>query len=66
MNKFSLNHELLGRILGPTRGQGSDISRLSLKANGNVVPRQKYITLNTTELYINTEKKKFETFDALI
>ena len=42
------------------------MSQWVLKANVNVVPRQTSMPLNTIELYIDTKKKKRETFDVLV
>ena len=38
-SKFPFNQELLGRVLGPARGEGNEMSQWILKPNGNVVPR---------------------------
>ena len=37
---FPHNHEVLGRVLGPARGEGNEMAQWVLKANGRVVPRQ--------------------------
>ena len=37
---FPNNKEVLGRVLGPARGDGNEMSQWSLKANGRVVPRR--------------------------
>jgi hypothetical protein len=36
--KFPFNREILGRILGPAKGEGNEMAQWVLKANGNVVP----------------------------
>ena len=36
---FPHNCEVLGRVLGPTRGEGNEMTQWVLKANGQVVPR---------------------------
>ena len=36
--KFPFNKEVLGRILGPAKGEGNEMAQWVLKANGNVVP----------------------------
>ena len=36
---FPHNHEVLGRVLGPARGEGNEMAQWVLKANGRVVPR---------------------------
>jgi hypothetical protein len=38
--KFPFNREVLGRVLGPARGEGNEMAQWVLKANGNVVPRR--------------------------
>jgi hypothetical protein len=38
--KFPFNREVLGRVLGPAKGEGNDMAQWILKANGNVVPRR--------------------------
>ena len=37
---FPHNHEVLGRVLGPARGEGNEMAQWVLKANGKVVPRR--------------------------
>ncbi len=36
-NKFPCNKEVLGRVLGPAKGEGNEMAQWILKANGNVV-----------------------------
>ena len=36
------------------------------KANGNVVPRHNLLPLNVADMHSPEEKKKCETFDALV
>ena len=64
--KFPHNQEVLGRILGPARGEGNEMAQWVLKADGNVVPRCSIQPLQTAEIYIDSEKKKRELFDKLI
>jgi hypothetical protein len=64
--RFPFNKEVLGRVLGPAKGEGNDMAQWILKANGNVVPRRTLRPLNTAELHSNTEAKKRKIFDALI
>ena len=35
---FPHNQEVLGRVLGPARGEGNELAQWVLKSNGNVVP----------------------------
>ena len=37
---FPHNQEVLGRVLGPARGEGNELSQWVLKSNRNVVPRR--------------------------
>ena len=64
--KFPFNREVLGRALGPARGEGNEMAQWILKANGKVVPRRTHRPLSVSEIHSETEKKKRETFDALI
>ena len=40
MAAFPHNREVLGRVLGPARGEGNEMAQWVLKANGKVVPRR--------------------------
>ena len=40
MAGFPHNHEVLGRVLGPARGECNEMAQWVLKANGKVVPRR--------------------------
>jgi hypothetical protein len=64
--KFPFNREVLGRVLGPAKGEGNDMAQWILKANGNVVPRRTLRPLNTAELHSVTEAKKRQVYDVLI
>ena len=63
---FPHNQEVLGRVLGPARGEGNELSQWVLKSNGNVVPRRTVRALQLAEVHSNTEKRKWDIFDALI
>ena len=63
---FPFNREILGRVLGPAKGEGNEMAQWVLKANGNVVPRRTIRPLQVAELHSPTEIKKRDTFDALI
>lgn len=65
-NKFPFNREVLGRILGPARGEGNEMAQWILKANGNVVPRRSHRPLNTAEIHSEIEIRKRKIFDVLI
>jgi hypothetical protein len=60
------NKEVLGRILGPARGEGNEMAQWVLKANGNVVPRRTHRPLRVAEIHSPSEEKKRQVFDALI
>ena len=64
--KFPFNREVLGRVLGPAKGEGNEMAQWILKANGNVVPRRSSRPLKVDELHSLTEIKKREIFDGLI
>ena len=57
---------MLGRVLGPARGEGNELARWVLKSNGNVVPHRTVWPLQLAELHSDTEKWKQAIFDALI
>ena len=63
---FPNNKEVLGRVLGPARGEGNEMAQWILKANGRVVPRRSPRPLTTAELHSPTEAKKRQVFDELI
>ena len=63
---FSHNQEVLGHVLGPARGEGNELSQWVLKSNGNVVPRWTVWALQLAEIHSDTEKHKWDIFDALI
>ena len=65
-NKFPFNREVLGRILGPAKGEGNEMAQWVLKANGNVVPRRSTRPLNVAELNSEKEREKRALFDACI
>ena len=64
--KFPFNKEVLGRILGPAKGEGNEMAQWVLKGNGNVVPRRTARPLTVAENHSATELKKRGTFDALV
>ena len=62
---FPHNQEVLGRVLGPTRGEGNQLSPWVLMSNDNVVPRRTVWGLQLDEIH-STEKRKRDVFDAVI
>ena len=63
---FPFNKEMLGRVLGPAKGEGNEMAQWVLKANGRIVPRRTCRPLNTSELHSPTEKRKRDVFNRLI
>ena len=63
---FPHNQEILGRVLGPARWEGNELSQWVLKSNGNVVPCRTVQALQLAEEHSDTEKRKQDIFDALI
>ena len=66
MNKFPFNREVLGRVLGPAKGEGNEMAQWILKANGNVVPLRSSRPLKTDEVHSEKEQAKRKVFDDLI
>jgi hypothetical protein len=65
-NQFPFNREVLGRVLGPARGEGNEMAQWVLKSNGNVVPRRTLRPLKPEEMRSDTEQAKRKLFDELI
>ena len=63
---FPYSKEILGRVLGASKGKGNEMAQWILKANGNVVPRQSPRPLTVAELHSPTERKTREIFNKLI
>ena len=63
---FPYSKEILGRVLGPSKGEGNEMAEWILKVNGSVVPRQSPQPLTVAELHSPMELKKHEVFDKLI
>ena len=64
--RFPFNREVLGRVLGPAKGEGNEMAQWILKANGHVVPRRSSRPLKADEIHSATEVKKRAIFDGLI
>jgi hypothetical protein len=64
--KFPFNREILGRVLGPAKGEGNEMAQWILKANGRVIPRRSSRPLKVDEIHSTTEIKKRAVFDGLI
>jgi hypothetical protein len=65
-SNFPLPREVLGRTLGPAKGEGNEMAQWCLKANGNVAPRRTVRSLTPDELASETEIQKSVTFNELI
>jgi hypothetical protein len=63
---FPFNGKVLGRILGPAKGEGNKMAQWVLKANGRVVPRCTCWPLTVAETHSDQEQKKRAIFDGLI
>lgn len=63
---FPYPKEILGRVLGPSKGQGNEMSQWILKSNGKVVPRRTVRSLTAAEINSSTELAKRLLFDELI
>jgi hypothetical protein len=66
--KQSIPHarEVLGRVLGPSKGAGNEMAQWILKANGKVTPRRSSRPLKVDEIHSPAEIKKRAVFDRLI
>jgi hypothetical protein len=56
--KFPFNREVLGRVLGPAKGEGNEMAQWILKANGKVIPRRSLRPLKGDEIHSVTEIKR--------
>jgi hypothetical protein len=65
-NAFPNPREVLGRVLGPAKGEGNEMAQWILKGNGNVVPRRSSRPLKPEEVHNEQEREKRKIFDALI
>ena len=63
---FPFPQEVLGRVLGPARGEGNEMAQWVLKANGNVVPRRTVRPLREQEKRHPVVRRKQGDFDAFI
>ena len=63
---FPFNKEVLGRVLGPAKGEGNEMAQWVLKANGRVVPRRTLRPLQVSEIHSPVEIGKRKVFDNLI
>eukprot|EP00957_Ditylum_brightwellii_P182089 13873183-Ditylum_brightwellii.AAC.1 len=59
------NKEILGHILGPTKGEGNEMAQWGMKGNGNIVPRQTLRLLKVEEFNSETEIRSCNLFNSL-
>jgi hypothetical protein len=64
--KFPFNREILGRVLGPAKGEGNKMAQWILKAKGRVVPCYMCRPLTVMERHSAKEQKKHTIFYGLI
>ena len=64
--KFPFPATVLGRCLGPTRNEGTQMTQWILKQNGNTVPCRTMRQLTQEEMTPPSEIKKRAEFDAAI
>ena len=63
---FPENKEKLGRVLGPCKNEGSEMSQSILNFKGNVITRRTVRKLRSDELHSESEKQKRASFDDRI
>eukprot|EP00957_Ditylum_brightwellii_P126095 9612311-Ditylum_brightwellii.AAC.1 len=63
---FPFNKEVLGCILGPTKGEGNEMAQWVMKGNANVVPHQTSRSLNVAELNSETKIRSHKNFNLMI
>jgi hypothetical protein len=63
---FPLPKEVLGRCLGPAKGEGNEMSQWILKANGRVIPRRTLRPLTAIEIRSENEMTKRSWFDRVV
>jgi hypothetical protein len=61
-----MGREVLGRVLGPAKGEGNEMAQWVLKANRRVIPRRSVPPLHVAEIHSETEKSKGKLSDELI
>jgi hypothetical protein len=63
---FPNQQEVLGRVLGPARGEGNEMCQSVLMGNGKVLPTRSVRPLNPSVIHSDVEIKKRNVFDELI
>ena len=65
-SSFPQSSELLGRVLGPAKGEGNEMAQWILNSKGKVIPRRSVRPLLASELSSDVEQKKRDIFDQVI
>ena len=63
---FPKAKERLGRVLGPAKNEGSEISRWVLTAKGTIEPCRTLRPLRPDAVNFETEKRKRQLYDVII
>ena len=64
--KFPFQKRQLGRVMGPLKNEGNEMTQAVLTINGTVVPRRSCTPLSMSELHSSVEIKKRSRFDEAI
>ena len=64
--KSPFNKEVLGRVLGPAKGEGNKMDQWILNANGKVVTQLLQRPMKTEEVHYEREQIKRKILDELI
>ena len=64
--QFPFQKRQLGRVLGPIKNQGNEMTQAVLTITGKIVPRRTCAPLTTAEIHSPSEQCKRDTFNAAI
>ena len=64
--QFPFQKRKLGRVLGPLKNEGNEMTQAVLTIEGTVVPRRSVTPLTTAEIHSESEKLKRAKFDEAI
>ena len=64
--KFPFQKRLLGRVLGPMKNQGNEMTQAVLNIKGQIIPRRTCAPLTTDEIHSPSEQAKRRKFDEEI
>ena len=65
-NDFPYPKDVLGKVLGPAKKHGNEMTQWILKENGRVVPRRTLVKLTPAQMNNVTEQNKRNNFDNTI